>query len=149
VGKPLSPDEYRTFHSALAIADTLRNRMAHEMGPASGLSSADFIVLNRLRNSPGQTYAGLKLLAAKLGWSTSRLSHQVSRMERRGLVTRQQTDNAGQVIITLTDQAKDIMADAVLVHADAVRRYLLTQLTEKEAHMLNAVADRLRELPGG
>lgn len=146
---PLSPDENRTFHSALAIADTLRNRMAHELAPATGLSSADYIVLNRLRNSPGQTYAGLKMLAAKLGWSTSRLSHQVSRMERRGLVTRQQADKAGQVIITATDQAKDIMRDAVLVHAEAVRRHLLTQLTEKEAHVLNAVAERLRELPGG
>jgi len=123
--------------------------MAHELAPATGLSSADYIVLNRLRDSPGQTYAGLKMLAAKLGWSASRLSHQVSRMERRGLVTRQQADKAGQVIISATDQAKDIMRDAVLVHADGVRRHLLTQLTEQEAHVLNTVADRLRALPGG
>jgi len=84
--------------------------MAQELTPATGLSSADYVVLNRLGNQPGQTYAGLKTLATKLGWSTSRLSHQVSRMERRGLVTRQQPDKAGQVIITVTEQAKDITA---------------------------------------
>jgi DNA-binding MarR family transcriptional regulator len=70
-------------------------------------------------------------------------------MEQRGLLTRQQADKASQVIITLTNQGKEIMRHAVLVHADAVRRHLLTLLTEEETGTLNAVADRLREAPGG
>ena len=145
----MSPDENRTFHSALAIADMVRHRVVRELMPATGLSAAEYIVLDRLHYSPDHTYAGLKAMAAKMHWSPSRLSHQLSRMEKRGLLVREQADKASRVIITLTDHGKEITRHAVLVHADAVRRYLLTHLTEEEAATLNAMADRLREAPGG
>jgi len=44
------------------------------VAPETGLSSADFLVLNRLKAAPEYRMEGLKALAAKLDWSPSRLS---------------------------------------------------------------------------
>ncbi|WP_371601214.1 MarR family winged helix-turn-helix transcriptional regulator [Streptomyces sp. NBC_00564] len=47
-----------------------------------------------------------KDLGAEVGWERSRLSHQISRMEKRGLVTREAcADDARGSMVRLTERA--------------------------------------------
>src|SRR5437764_1067117 len=63
----------------------LEQELAHD----SGLSGADYRVLHPLSQSPGGVLRAREL-GSEIGWDRSRLSHHVSRMERRGIVVREE-----------------------------------------------------------
>lgn len=142
--EPLSPGERAAWHSVLTLADTLRTLVNREISPATGLSSADYLVLGRLDVAPDQRLAGLKALAAKLDWSASRLSHQLRRMSRRGLVDLHHEPDTGQLVISATDAARDTMRTATVLHAAAVRRHLISVAEPGELEAVAALADRVK-----
>ena len=55
----------------------------------SGLSGAEYAVLVPLSAAPDGLLRAREL-GSELGWDRSRLSHQISRMEKRGLVIREE-----------------------------------------------------------
>jgi DNA-binding MarR family transcriptional regulator len=65
----------------------LNYELNRELQVDSDLSHQDFHILNALADSPGQRLQ-LTDLAVRIGWERSRVSHQVLRMEARGLVER-------------------------------------------------------------
>jgi hypothetical protein len=67
--EPLSGREREAWRAVLVLADTLRALVSGAVAPATGLSSADYLVLNRLSDAPENRLSGLKALAAKLNWS--------------------------------------------------------------------------------
>ena len=119
-------------------------RLSYEMNRQlqndSGLSLADYDVLNALRYSPGGAMQ-ITGLAARIGWERSRLSHQARRMSARGLVTcdvlasdRRATE------VRLTDQGWRAITDASDGHIELVRRLFFGGLP---ADQLSAVTDAL------
>jgi len=116
----LSDDERIAWQAALSTADGLRALVNSEFGPSTGLSSADFLVLTRLKVAPEYRMAGLKALAAKLDWSPSRLSHHLRRMKTRGLVELVH-ESGGQLVVSATENAQQVMETASVLHARAVR----------------------------
>jgi DNA-binding MarR family transcriptional regulator len=80
-------------------------------------------------------------LAESMGYHRSRLSHHVTRMEERGLVTRRQSGDGVEVVVT--DEGRELVALARPIHAAAVRRYLLDPLTTDEQRALGVVLDKL------
>ncbi|WP_370478822.1 hypothetical protein [Mycobacterium sp. pUA109] len=58
-----------------------------------------------------------------LGWDRSRLSHQLSRMEERGLLVHRRLGNG--VAIDITRNGQNLVGQARPIHADAVRRRLI------------------------
>jgi len=143
----LTAAERQVFHSALRIVDTLRSRVARDVHPITGLSTPEFLVLTRLREFPGHSHSGLRALAAKLGWSPSRLSHQLGRMERRQLIRRVPDTESGQVTISMTADAEQSLEKAIALHAAAVRRHLLSHVSEEQAVALVALAESITRAP--
>src|SRR5260370_13024479 len=93
----------------------LNERINRELAQTAGLSEADFEILSALIESPNDSVRALALRCG-LEWEKSRLSHQLRRMEERGLVTRLDCaeDNRGSVIrvteaghILVTDGKED------------------------------------------
>jgi len=76
-------------------------------------------------------------LAAAIQWHRSRLSHQLSRMEQRGLVERTPMTNG--MTVTITQHGRNAVAVARPLHAAAVRRHLIDQIPA-------ALRDQFREL---
>jgi len=151
-GELLSDDERIAWQAALSTADGLRALVNSEFGPSTGLSSADFLVLTRLKVAPEYRMAGLKALAAKLDWSPSRLSHHLRRMKTRGLVELVH-ESGGQLVVSATENAQQVMETASVLHARAVRRYFLSQATDDELRVIVQLAERVRsqraEVAGG
>jgi DNA-binding MarR family transcriptional regulator len=105
----------------------------------SGLSMADYEVLVVLSEAPD-----LRLRARELGratgWEKSRLSHHITRMERRGLVSREgcATDGRGAWVV-MTAVGKDAIQTAAPGHVEAVRRFVIDALTPEQLEQLAAI----------
>jgi DNA-binding MarR family transcriptional regulator len=82
-------------------------------------------------------------LGREILWDRSRLSHHVGRMERRGLVTRQEcTEDARGAMVRMTDAGRAAIKGAAPGHVAATRRYFFDLLSDQEIDTLTAVFDR-------
>jgi DNA-binding MarR family transcriptional regulator len=75
-------------------------------------------------------------------WETSRLSHHLTRMERRGLVRREpcETDSRG-AHVALTASGLAAITDAAPKHVEHVRRWFLDALSAEQLDALAGIAD--------
>jgi DNA-binding MarR family transcriptional regulator len=145
VTEPLDAEEMSLWHVWKLAADTVRARIAADITAAVGLSDADFGVLTRVAELGGGRLRQ-NALAESMGWHRSRLSHQLTRMEQRGLVTRHGAD--GGVEVRLTDTGRGLAEAARPVHAAAVRRHLTGRLDPAQRQQLGAALDALTVQPG-
>ena len=116
----------------------------------TGLSSPDYEVLVYLSEAPGGRLRPFQLGDA-LQWEKSRLSHQLRRMQARGLVTREdcESDRRGAVV-TITGAGRDAIRAAAPRHVREVRRAFLDALTPGQLDALTEIADAvLRHLVAG
>lgn len=118
-------------------------QIARDLHQDSGLSEADYDVLSTLSEHPGDHWRA-RDLAAQLLWSTSRLAHQVGRMEQRGLVERQPCPgDARGALIGLTEPGRALLHAAARPHVASVRRHMIDLLTQDEVAALDAIADKV------
>ncbi|QES52347.1 MarR family transcriptional regulator [Streptomyces venezuelae] len=119
--------------------------IARDMGRQSGLSEADYDVLSRLSESPGRRRR-ISGLAERMLWSRSRLSHQLTRMEQRGLVRREDVAEDGRgAEVVLTEAGWSTIAAAAPHHVDSVRRHLIDVLTPDQLQALADIGESLSE----
>lgn len=118
----LTEHEQRLWHAWKIAADTVRQRVAEDIKAGSGLSDQDFSIVTRLVEL-GDGALRQNELSVSLRWDRTRLSHQLTRMEHRGLVTRSAVD--GGVLVRITDEGARLVRVARPIHADAVRKHLL------------------------
>lgn len=118
-------------------------QIARDLHSDSGLSEADYDVLSTLSERPEGRWRA-RDLATQLLWSTSRLAHQVGRMEHRGLVARQPCpDDARGALISLTEQGRATLQQAAPPHVASVRRHMIDLLTADEVASLDAIAGKV------
>jgi DNA-binding MarR family transcriptional regulator len=138
----LSKDELALWSAWKHAAEAVRGRVADDIAAATGLSDPDFGVLTRVVEDGGGTMRQ-NALAESMGYHRSRLSHHLSRMEARGLITRRQSGDGVEVVVT--DAGRAAVARARPVHAAAVRQHLTARLTETQYRALLAILDRLNQ----
>jgi len=119
----------------------LSGQLNRELAHKTGLSEADFEILVALAESPDESVRALALRCG-LEWEKSRLSHQLRRMEARGLVTREDCveDNRGSVI-RVTEAGRKLAAEARHHYEQAVRRYVSDVLTADQMEALGTIAE--------
>jgi len=119
----------------------LNAQVNRDLARDSGLSEPDYDVLSNLAEAPDQR-GRLSELAARMLWSQSRLSHHISRMEQRGLVTREdcETDARGSVVV-LTKQGQRTLEKAAPQHVESVRKHIIDQLSPDQIKALGDIAE--------
>ncbi|MEV5700852.1 MarR family winged helix-turn-helix transcriptional regulator [Streptomyces anthocyanicus] len=118
--------------------EVVRTRVIADAAEAAGLSEPDLTILADLNKAGGALRQSE--LAASLGWDRTRVSHQLTRMSKRELVTRRR---ANGVIVALTDAGHQAIT-AVYPGLDAaVRRHFTDKLSTQEVETLAAVLGRL------
>jgi DNA-binding MarR family transcriptional regulator len=121
----------------------LRNALDRQLVRDAGLSGAEYALLVPLSEAPGRRLRA-RDLGAMVGWDRSRISHQLSRMEQRGLVTREPCpDDARGSIIRLTPAGRSAIKAAAPNHVATVRRLFLDPLSDDELDTLATLFDRL------
>lgn len=139
----LDEREQHAWRSIQAMHHRLAIAVERQLILDSGLSAADYQVLVPLSESAdGRLRA--RDLARDAGWEKSRLSHQMRRMEQRGLVEREDcaTDARG-AYVRLTPAGRAAIEAAAPSHVETVRRLFLDLLEPTEVEVLAAVADRV------
>jgi DNA-binding MarR family transcriptional regulator len=118
-------------------------RITRDLAADSGLSDADYDVLSNLSETPEHRLR-LNQLAEHMLWSKSRLSHQLTRMEERGLVKREHAPSDGRgAVISLTPGGWKAIEAAAPLHVESVRRNFIDLLSPEQAKVLGEIAERV------
>jgi DNA-binding MarR family transcriptional regulator len=139
----LTKDEEQTWRQYRRMRTLLDLAISRDLRTDSGLSDADYDVLSTLSEVDGDRWRA-RDLAAHLLWSTSRLAHQVGRMESRGLVRRSGVREDGRgATVALTAAGRRALQDAAPAHLESVRRNLVDLLSPAELRTLGRIASRV------
>jgi DNA-binding MarR family transcriptional regulator len=120
-------------------------QLNRELERDSGLSESDYDVLSNLSEQPTRRVRAREL-GARLEWSSSRLAHHIGRMERRGLVRREEcADDSRGSVVALTEAGQTTIARAAPAHVTSVRRHFLDLLTDEQHAALRSISDTVLE----
>jgi DNA-binding MarR family transcriptional regulator len=139
----LDEHEARAWRGLQLMQMQLTARLARQLVAESGLSYPDYLVLVALTDRRSGRMRAFEL-GRTLGWEQSRVSHHVSRMAGRGLVTRERcdTDLRGAEVVLSADGRRAIEA-AAPGHVAAVRQLFVDRLSRAELATIAAVAERV------
>ncbi|MDG6101084.1 MarR family transcriptional regulator [Dactylosporangium aurantiacum] len=131
-------DELRVWREFIETAEALRSALASRLQSETSLSPGDYSVLLALSEARDRRLRSSDL-AAGIGWERSRLSHHLARMERRGLIRREEcaSDSRGAEVV-LAPAGAESFRDATVPHLRAVRELFVDALS---AQQLAAAAD--------
>src|SRR5437763_14697230 len=139
----LDERQQRLWQGYLHVNQDLLAALEHQLADESGLSGADYRVLHPLSQAPDGLLRA-RDLGSEIGWDRSRLSHHLSRMEKRGLVTREEcAEDARGLMVRLTKAGRRAIEEAAPGHVEAVRHYFFDQLSDDEIETMAAGFDRV------
>ncbi|OUZ12540.1 hypothetical protein BHE97_02240 [Aeromicrobium sp. PE09-221] len=140
-GSDTSPVEVWRAHRRLSA--WLGAAWARELGAATGLSEADAEVLCFLASSGKKTVRALEVRCG-LEWEKSRLSHQLRRMDQRGLLTREEWphDSRGSAV-AITEKGRLLAEQAESAQQRFARRVFGDILTSAQRSQVVSLADAI------
>jgi DNA-binding MarR family transcriptional regulator len=141
----LNESESRTWRAYRRMRALLDLQLGRDLASEFGFSEADYDVLSNVSEARDQRLR-LSELAALMLWSPSRLSHQVTRMEQRGLVVRaeDESDARGSFVV-LTDAGWEAIKAAAPGHVESVREHFIDLLTDEEIKVLGNISEKVVE----
>ncbi|MGY1857714.1 MarR family winged helix-turn-helix transcriptional regulator [Modestobacter sp. SYSU DS0290] len=138
----LDEREERVWRAFLSLSRGIEVAVDQQL-TAEGLSAAEYALLAPLSEAP-QGAVRARELGRAVGWESSRLAHQLRRMEKRGLLTRGQCpDDARGTMVHLTDAGRAAIARTAPGHVRTVRAHFVDLLSAEEQTTLAAVFERL------
>ncbi|MBS7547102.1 MarR family transcriptional regulator [Dietzia sp. Marseille-Q0999] len=133
---------YRDANQLLELA------MERQLQRDASMSQSDYSVLVSLSEGSEQGLRARELGAA-LGWDRSRVSHQVRRMEGRGLVSKGECPEDGRgTVVTLTEAGAQAIAAVAPKHVEKVRELFIDELTPEEVGILTDIFERVVQRVG-
>ncbi|WP_194895136.1 MarR family winged helix-turn-helix transcriptional regulator [Catenulispora pinisilvae] len=139
----LDETEQAVWRNYISVMRLLPDRLNTSLTRGHDLTLIDYEVLARLSEAPLRRMRMTELAEGAL-LSKSRLSHQVSRMEKEGLVRREpcETDGRGFFAV-LTDQGWHKLLSAAPDHVADVREAFITPLSREQLAALGEILDVL------
>ncbi|MGB5952188.1 MAG: MarR family transcriptional regulator [Ornithinimicrobium sp.] len=135
----LTEQQQQVWRQWLAANSEMTAALGRGLAQDCALSLPDFEVLVRLSETPG-TQIRIVELAEAMQWERSRLSHHLTRMEKRGLIERRDCpeDRRG-AFAELTDQGQSRLEQAAPGHAQLVRSLLFDDLSAQDIEVISRV----------
>ncbi|MEV0444439.1 MarR family winged helix-turn-helix transcriptional regulator [Streptomyces spectabilis] len=144
----LSDEQQRAWRSFVSMHTALLTRLNAHLQDEGGLSSPDHQILVALSEAP-RGRARATALGRETGWEKSRLSHHLSRMERRGLLRREASaEDSRYADVVLTDTGRAAIEAAAPRHVAHVREWFVDAMTPEQlaafGDLCDAVAAKVR-----
>jgi DNA-binding MarR family transcriptional regulator len=135
--------ELRAWIRMIGGIKSLLNALDRQLRDESGMSHDDYQILSRLHRAPQRTLR-MSVLAREIGFSPSRLSHAVGRMEEAGWIDRSRSgeDRRG-TDASLTDLGVTVVEEASPAHLDLIHKVVFENLGDERAA---ATAEALDEI---
>ena len=119
----------------------LEGELTRQLAADSNLSYPDYVVLVALTDHDDDRMRLFELGAA-LGWEKSRLSHHVTRMTKRGLVTKEKCDvDRRGAFVVATNRGRSEIEAAAPGHVATVRRLFIDRLTTQQIDAVGEAAE--------
>lgn len=156
----LNPDERRAWLALVSITTLLPAALDTQLQNAGKLSLFDYNVLAMLSEAEGR-FLPMSELAARTSASLSRLSHVVTKLQKRGWVERQAHPHDARVTVAhLTDDGWNTIVSLAPGHVESVRDLMLDAMTPDDVNDLARIGEKivarldgdhwiLREVPKG
>lgn len=147
----LDEDEQRAWRALAAVVLKLPTELERQLQRDAGMSHFEYFVIALLSEADDRTLR-LSELAGRSSASLSRLSHVVTRLERRGWVERAPCpDDARATLAVLTEAGWDQVVAAAPGHVEHVRSIVFDGLDEAGVadleRVCTAIAERLGDGP--
>lgn len=141
----LSEEQQSAWRAWIAASSTLNHQLSADLQDLHDLTLADYEILVQLSEHPERQMRMSELAEATLA-SRSRLSHQVDRLVKRGLVERLECefDKRG-AFAALTDKGWKAIVTAAPDHVQSVRNYLVDVLTPAEFDALGKACRKISD----
>jgi DNA-binding MarR family transcriptional regulator len=139
----LDAGEMAAWRAYRVASILLEGQLHRELVDAHDITLADYEVLVRLAERPDQRMR-MSALAGEVASSKSRVSHQIARMERAGLVERDNCSSDGRGVyasLTATGMAK--LREAAPTHVDGVRRHMIDLTTDAQQATIAKIFERV------
>ena len=152
-GQPhwLTDEEQQAWRATVQLSQLLLRQLDRDL-TAHGLNGRDYEILVELSEAPEHRLR-MTALADATSQSRSRLSHQITRMEKRGLVRRDdcEGDKRGTFAV-LTKAGFEAIERVAPYHVEQVRRYYIDRLTPQQQEEIRSafqpIVDYLRKIRG-
>ncbi|UCM90933.1 MarR family winged helix-turn-helix transcriptional regulator [Streptomyces marincola] len=139
----LAPEQKAAWDSFIRMQETLIGRLSRRIQADSGMSAADYQVLVNLTAAEGGRMRFMDLVK-RVEWEKSRMSHQVTRMRKRGLVAREECPDDGRgAFVVVTPAGREAIEDAAPLHVEDVRRLFIDALTREDLDAFARICDRV------
>jgi DNA-binding MarR family transcriptional regulator len=139
----LDPREDRAWRAFRHAHHRLAARLNQHLLQDSGLTEADYEILAVLSGHP-TGHMPAQELGALVQWEKSRLSHQVRRMQERGLIVREPNPADGRsAMICLLPAGRRAIQDAAPQHVRNVRQDFIDLFTPAELDAFTALHERV------
>lgn len=145
VGEPrwLTGDELQVWRAFTLLIARLPSALESQLQRDSGLSFVEYYVLAGLSEAPRRTMR-MSQLAMFTYAELSRLSHVMTRLERRGLVRREPDPTDGRYTnAILTDEGYALLVTAAPCHVAAARELVVDALDEEQLQQLGRISERI------
>lgn len=139
----LNETEQRAWRGLLTVTSRLDAELNRRLQETSGLSQADYAVLVALSEAADGKLRAFEV-ARSLSWEQSRLSHHLARMQKRGLIDRQEcpSDRRGAFVV-LTADGRSAIETAAPAHVEAVRELMFEGLSDAQVRTLASVTEKV------
>jgi len=138
--KDLDSRAWRAFHK---IGTSLLPHLGRQITSHSGISGAEYVVLVALSELTVPT-VNLNRLATGLGWETSRMSHQISRMEEAGLVKKTKNIEDSRCFdVSITAKGRKIAEAAIPMQSKEINHCFSEVLTEAQMKSLIEISEAI------
>lgn len=143
-GLPTS-EEFAVWRAYIQTVEILRARVQAKLHADSQLSEGDYKVLLELSQAEGRSLRSSEL-AALMEWERSRVSGQLGRMEKRGLIRREPcADDARGSDVLLTDEGARAFRASMIPHLQAVKTYFVDAFTDAQLARIDETTAALRD----
>ena len=141
-GAHLTTAELRAWTRFLDASRLIEDVLSAHVSREHDMNHGEYEVLVRLDGAKGRMR--MSQLASQVVAAPSKLTYTVDRLEERGWVRRRSLASDGRVVVAeLTPEGRKALAEAAVVHADLIRRHLLSHLDAAETDTLAAAMDRV------
>ena len=125
----MTEQQLRVWRNFVLLAETVHREVGRDLWDDARLTDSEFTVLAELSMRADGTMRPSQCARA-IDWDTSRLSHQLRRMEKRGLVARGRGDGSDgrAATIALTDEGRAAYRRAIGPHLRSAKRWFADAL---------------------
>jgi DNA-binding MarR family transcriptional regulator len=145
----MTEEDWRLWRAFSSMNRAVAREIDRQLQRDAGISNADYSVLVSLFETKEHRLRTGEL-AEVLSWEKSRVSHQIARMEARGLVERTECVEDGRgTWVTLTHEGRRATLGATRAHAAKLREVFFDLLGDDEKEAFGAASRRVLDKISG